>query len=327
MPGRRLLVALLLVPLPACLHVGAPTPPAADEPKGPPRPAAAKAEPAAPRLEFASLPRLPRVPGTVVLANPAPGPKPPAVAFDSPPVNSVQPAFAESPPGPVPIAPASIGPAPESPLLAAVRADAEGRPDRAIDALRPLDKANQDVVLALLPVLAHGATADLNNPVTVAALVDQLRSVATRLEPRAALRVENVSFCSDVDGFGRFVPRPAATPFRPNERINVYLEVRNVTSEPTGDGYLTTVSATVEIRDAKKRLVEQIDPDEPRRRVPVVRFEKKRPSRSPLHDFHVLYSFSAPPAPGVYEITVELHDPTGNRVVRTAPVEFSVAGP
>jgi hypothetical protein len=221
-----------------------------------------------------------------------------------------------------------VNPALEPPLLAAVRAYVEKRPDRAIELLRGLDKSNQDFVLSVLPLLARGASADLNNDsVTVATLVDQLHSVAARMEPRAALRIEKLALCNGVTGFGRFAPRPPNTPYHPHERVQLYLEVRNLTSEPAGDEFHTQVHATVEVRDAHQRLIEQIDPDEPRHRVPVVRFAKRLTSRSPLHDFHVLYIFSAPPAPGVYTIAIELRDPTGNRVVKTAPVEFCVAGP
>ena len=341
MPGRRPLVALValcVVPLPACLHVAAQTTTPEDlKVKAvanvvPTVPTARAAEPTPPRMEFATLPR---VPGTVVLTKPNAKPTPNATAQNQKPntlpaggptqPGPVQPPGNAAPPGPFP---PIAGPVPEPPLLAAVRAYAENRPDKAIEALRGLDKPNQELVLALLPVLARGASADLNNdPATVAALVDQLHGAAARLEPKAALRIEKVAFCNDVSGFGRYVPRPAEAPYRPNAQAQLYLEMRNLGSQVTGDGYLTHVHATVEVRDAHQKLVEQIDPDDYRRRVPVVRFEKRLVSRSPLHDFHVLYIFSAPPTPGVYEITVELRDATGRRVVKTRPAQFCVAGP
>jgi hypothetical protein len=333
MPGRRLIVALLLVTFPACLHVGPPPAAAPDEVKDTKdaKPIA-PIEPAPPRLEFASLPR---VPGTVVLTRPAPTPtaapnqqaiNPPLRPGDPQPIGPVSPVAHLGEPNAFPVPPTQpVGPALESPLLAAVRAYAENRPERAGELLRTLDKPNQEFVLALLPVLANGAGADLNNPATAAALVDQLHALGTRLEPRAALRIEKVAFCDDVAGFGRFVPRPPGATYRPNGRAQFYLEVRNLTSEPAGDEFLTYVHATVEVRDAHKELVEQIDPDDYRRRVRVVRYERRLPSRSPLHDFHILYIFSAPPAPGVYTITIELRDPTGRRAVKTAPVEFCVA--
>ena len=206
----------------------------------------------------------------------------------------------------------------------------EGRPDKAIEIIRTLNPQNQDIVLALLPILARGATADLNNdPATVAALVDQLRNAAAvRLEPRAALRIEKLAFCKDVSGFGQFVPWPDNQPYKPNARAQLYLEVRNLGTQPVGDGFVTHVYAAVEVRDAYGNLVEQIDPaPDSQRRVSVVRFEKRLGSRSPLQDFHVLYSFSVPAQPGVYTVTVELRDASGRRTVRTQPVQFCVAGP
>src|SRR5262249_54867481 len=162
---------------------------------------------------------------------------------------------------------------------------------------------------------------------TVAALVEQLHAAANRLEPRAALRIEKVAFCKNVDGFGRFVPWPDNQPYRPHAQAQLYLEVRNLGSQVANDGFVTHVHAAVEVRDAHGKLVEQIDPEDYRRRIPVVRFEKRLGSSSPLHDFHVLYVFSVPPAPGVYTVTVELRDATGRRTVQTQPAQFCVAGP
>lgn len=333
MTGRRPLfafVALFVVSLPACLHISS-GPPAT--PITTPEQAAkiteasktAAAPPAAPRMDFATLPK---VPGTVVPTKPSAAPSANTTAqkpAPAPPKPSVQPLVATEP-QPLPFA--SFAPPPEAPLLAAVRAYTEGQPQKAIEIIRTLDKQNQDLVLALMPILARGASADLaNDPATVAALVEQLRAAAARLEPRAALRIEKTAFCKNVDGFGRFTPWPENQPYRPNAQAQLYLEVRNLGSQPVGGEFLTQVQAAVEVRDAHGTLVEQIDPDDYRRRVPVVRFEKKLPSHSPLHDFHVLYVFSVPPAPGVYTVTVELRDAAGRRTVATQPARFCVAGP
>jgi hypothetical protein len=335
MPGRRLfaaLVALFALPLPACIHVSAPAPPDPTLKSAPT--ARATDSPSPPRLQFAELPR---VPGTVVQVRPAANPNsganptPPNTVTQKPnppagPAKPVEPPVRTAngaEPGTLPILQVT-----EAPLLAAVRAYVEGRPEKAIEIIRTLDKQNQDFVLAVLPILARGASADLtNDPATVAALVDQLHAAAARLEPRAALRIEKVAFCDDVKGFGRFVPHPGNSPYRPNAQAQLYLEVRNLGSPPAGDEFVTHVHATVEVRDAYGKLVEQIDPDDWRRRVPVVKFEKRLASHSPLHDFHVLYVFSAPPAPGVYTVTVELRDASGRRTVKTAPAQFCVAGP
>jgi len=50
--------------------------------------------------------------------------------------------------------------------------------------------------------------------------------------------------------FGRFVPWPDNQPYRPNAQAQFYLEVRNLGSQVTNDGFVTQVHATVEVRDA-----------------------------------------------------------------------------
>jgi hypothetical protein len=335
MPGRRLFVAfgaLFAAPLPACLHISAPPAQTDDNAKSTARATESTPTPQAPKILFAELPR---VPGTVFPTRPTNSNPPRDPSVQKPPNPSVNgqssgtpvsPVAVSPEPGPFPIAQSTLPP--EPPLLAAVRAYTENHPDRAIEIIRTLPKQNQDVVLALLPVLARGAGPDLtNDPATVGVLVDQLHSAAARLEPMAALRIEKMAFCKDVTSFGRFVPWPDNQPYKPNAQAKLYLEVRNLGSQMAGDGYVTHVQAAIEVRDAPGRLVEQIDPVDWRRRVPVVRFDKRLDSRSPLHDFHILYEFSVPPAPGVYTITVELRDATGRRTVKTPPAQFCVAGP
>jgi hypothetical protein len=238
---------------------------------------------------------------------------------------------AESP-GPLPGIPPLQPSAPiESPLVAAVRAQAEGHPDRAIEFLKAFDPANQEYLLAMLPVLARGASGDLTDATAAAVLADQHRDIATRLAARAALIAENVVLCRKVYGFARYDPWPENQPYRPNDQAQLYLEVRNLVSQvvagPHGETHLTHVRVAVEIRDARGRLVEQADPEDWRRRVPVARFERKQFSRGPVEDFHIFYTFAVPSAPGVYSVTVELRDPAGRRTVRTEPVRFDVAGP
>lgn len=220
----------------------------------------------------------------------------------------------------------------ELPILAALRAFAENRPDRGIDALKGLDKSNQEFVLEVLPVLVRGATLKLASatPQDVAALVDQLQAAAARLEGRAALRIDKILFCRHVGGFGIYDPWPEGLPYKAGGLAELYVEIGHLVSDPAvnGDGYATRLVSALEIRDANGRLVEQTDPEDRRRTVPVARTERTVRSRSPLQDFYVVYRLAVPPQPGVYTVTVEVRSPDkGNRVVRSRPVEFRVAQP
>ena len=221
---------------------------------------------------------------------------------------------------------------PEPLLMEIVRAHLEHRPERALELLKELQPANQEFVLAVLPALARGATADLaSDPTATALLADELRTAISWLAPRSALMVENATLCWKVYGFGRYEPWPQGRTYRPNDRAQLYLEVRNLVSQPAtgpqGETHLTYVRGAVEIRDAHNMIVDQPDPNEWRRRVKAVRFEEKRYSRGPVEDFHILHPFTVPSTPGVYTVTVELRDPAGRRSVKTPPIRFDVAGP
>ena len=48
----------------------------------------------------------------------------------------------------------------ESPLIAAFRAHMDGKPERAFGAIAELDRTNQELILAILPVLSRGASAN-----------------------------------------------------------------------------------------------------------------------------------------------------------------------
>jgi hypothetical protein len=326
MPAPRRLLGLpaaAALVLPACVSFEASL--------GPPvlkdRPAEKVAAPAK-RDQFAELPSRPgeAVPKRAV----APPPKD-ATARKAAPVPPAAPADVKpaGEPGPFPLAPSAPPPPPtEPPLFRAVKAYAEGKPDLAIEILRSLDGPNQELVLELVPILTRGATADL---AADPALAEQLHAVAARLEARAPLRVEHVALCRHVAGFGRYSPRPAGEPYKPNDQAHLYLEVRNLVPQradgPAGETHLTHVRAAVEVRDAKNNVVPLPDPNDRRLGVQEVKFEKKAFTRGPVQDFHVLHPFQVPATPGVYTVTVEVSDAAGGRKTRTAPVQFLVAGP
>lgn len=286
-------------------------------------------------------------PGVRVPANPAPPPEPaPPAALPPAPTQTVSrrpdpepPAPPEpvlqptSAPNPLPIPTGPTTAAPEPLLVAAVRASVENRPEDALRHLQSLDKGSQDFALAVIPVLVRGSqlNPDRADPNDVAAVVEQLRAVADRLEPRAALRIDKTAFCRRVTGFGRYDPWPDAVPYRPRDIAELYVEIRHVSSAPaagpSGEGFVTRLVSTLEIRDANGKLIEQTDPDDTRRTVPVARFDRTDHSRTPPRDYFLKYRFPVPSAPGVYTVVVEVKDPTGNRAVRSKPARFDVTGP
>lgn len=316
---RPLLVFAVALLLPACLHFDSPTPfvPTADQ--------AAKTDTTAKtdslrKTQFAELTSRP---GSIVYT------KPNASAVSSQPIDGGEGVVVvekkDSPaiqPAPAPT------PSPDPPLLAAVRAYAERKPEKAIEILSALDKPNQDLVLAVLPILERGATLDLRgDPAATAILADQLRNAAARIESRAALRLDVVALCRRVEGYGRYEPRPNDLPYRPNDLAQIYIEVKNLVSQPAagahGESYVTHARYTVEIRDSYGKLVDQQLPD---RRVSVVQSEKKLLTHTPIHEFYLLYEFPAPAAPGVYNITVNIQDAINlRRSIKTEPVQFTVA--
>lgn len=319
----RLLVALALGFAPGCLHIeGTVTRP--DD----------KAAAPAPRADgFASL-----RPGESIATRPTPEPKtvvekPPAPKLAAPEPDPVVPppeqvlAVKGGEPGPFPLP--GVAPIPEPPLLAAMRAYVENRPDDAIRHLEKLDRPNQEFALAVMPALARGAAMNLSapDPQEAGHLADQLGAAAAKLEAKAALRVEKVAFCKQIKGFGRFDPWPQAQPYRPGDLAQLYVEVRNVGCQPMADRYVTRLVALLEVRDAKGQLVEQLDPDDYRQRVQVVRIPHQDVSQSPVRDYFQPYRIRIPSQVGVYTVTVEVRDPVTGRTARSKEAEFRVAGP
>lgn len=327
--ARRLLPLAFAVaalgPIPACVTVSStplPNEPVLAPSKSP-RPS-----------DFASFPKRP---GEVALKNPdlvVAKPQPEEEPKEpTEPTEPVSAPIADANVQPAAIPPVGIPSPTEPALLAAFRAYSENRPDDAIKQLATLDRATQEYALALMPLLVRGTQMkwEAANPEDAAAVVEQLHSLAARLEMKAALKVEKVAFCRKITGFGRFDPWPEGQPYKPNDLAVLYVELKNIGSEPVpgagGETWLSRANVSLEVRDATGKLVEQTDPTDWRKRVPVARFEHADHSRSPLHDYCRTYRISVPTQPGVYTVTVEVKDVSGKRVARSQPAEFRVAGP
>jgi hypothetical protein len=137
--------------------------------------------------------------------------------------------------------------------------------------------------------------------------------------------LEKVCFCRQIDNFGKYEPLPPDHPFRagcgdrPGEFVQVYVELKNVTSRPCGPVYETALSSTLEIFNAQKEQVWLWRPAGVER------------SQSPRQDYFINFQFPMPRLPqGLYTLRITVRDdaaPPGGRAPRTATcsLDFQVA--
>jgi hypothetical protein len=230
-----------------------------------------------------------------------------------------------SPPDPVPIAPPSVNEAGEEvqtgppepnarhgeepPLVTALRCFLDKQPEEALQALGHYDRANQELLLGLLPLLAHLTEKAASNQDEVTQLVNQLDSLLLPLRARAALALDKMCFCRHIEKYGVYDPLPEGHRFHAGEPVQVYVELQNVSSRQQGDTYVSQLSSTVEIRDADNRLVfRQAFGDRDRQDV----------SRTLRHDYFNNYRFCVPDMPpGQYTLWIQVEDmQTRDRVAR-----------
>jgi hypothetical protein len=223
-----------------------------------------------------------------------------------------QPVPVRQAPAPVPQPQESKKARADEPLVLALRAYLQKRPADALEALGRYEKANQDMLLVALPFAARLTEGDIDkvSPREAAEMADMVQGVEDRLRQRAALRIEKMLFCRQIDDFGEFVPREAVNAMptfeggagdQPGETVRVYVELRNVSSRQRGDSYETRLAGSIELLDFELHSAYKKDfPPEQHR------------GQSARHDFFVNCSFSVPRKipPGRYTLRVEVRDIT-----------------
>jgi hypothetical protein len=206
-------------------------------------------------------------------------------------------------------------------LVVALRAYMQKRPADALEALSHYQKGNQDMLLVALPFAARLTEGDIDqvSPREAAELADLVQGVEDRLRQRAALRIEKMLFCRQIDDFGEFVPRATVNGMptfeggagdQPGETVRVYVELRNVSSKQRGDAYETRLAGSIELLDFEGQSAYRKDfPPEPHQ------------GQSARHDFFVNCSFSVPRKipPGRYTLRVEVRDITNLPADTTSP--------
>ncbi|HTK77282.1 MAG TPA: hypothetical protein VL371_18605 [Gemmataceae bacterium] len=204
----------------------------------------------------------------------------------------------------IPVVESPTNPAPQgnSPILTALRYYQADSPDRATQALDPLDPGSRDMLKALLPLAARLGAAD-GKPATaeeVTATVAQLEAAAAALRPNAALRIARLCYCRPVQAptrFGVYQPLEGRHAFRPGEVVAVYVEMRNFTCEPKGDIYQSHLGSKVEVLDAAGHVAHRFD------------FDAADASLSPRQDYCHVGRFLLPRLPaGDYILRLTVTD-------------------
>ncbi len=307
------------------LAAGLPTLPACLVNSGPGLPAESASSPQTSSVTTLQKPLFGELrPGeSVPLHEPTPGVlasegSPPTIPPPSVPVEAeVTPPTPPLPPAPLPTQTVSKSAPPDPMLVAVVRAFLDNRPDLAKKQLETLDAANQELLLQLIPALVRASQVNLNQPNTeVGDLARQVEAALAVLTARAPLSIEKACFCKGVRNFARYEPLPDRPTFAAGMWAEMYVEVKNIPSVPAsspaeGEGFLTRLVCTLQVRDAAGAVVPL--PDQNNKLVPTLHDDKRDFTRTPVRDYFLLFRVRTPAKPGAYTITFEVQDPASDR--------------
>jgi hypothetical protein len=192
---------------------------------------------------------------------------------------------------------------PDPAVVHALRYFLEKHPAEAFRMLKSYDKETEDILLCMLPLVARVVEESYKkaDPEEMAIWVDQWETAIGPLRRQAALGLDKMCFCRRVDYFGVYEPLPADHAFRPGDGVQIYVELRNFTSELHGSLYETRLASSVCLKrktaDGKEHTEwEQGFPD---------RFQPDR-SHSQRHDYFNHYRFQIPPNLPLGEYTLYL---------------------
>jgi hypothetical protein len=181
------------------------------------------------------------------------------------------------------------------------------RPEDARRWLERCEPSNRDLLRGLL-VLAVRLTEEplpRANPQDVAAMLTALEELQEPLRPRAALTIGTMRFCKWIEKYGDYDPLSDSHQFRAGDLVQVYVELRNFTSERQGPVHLTRLASRIDIHDANQALVWRQDCDDQQR---------AERSHTPRREYFRNYRFYVPEnmPPGLYTLRIHVTDvPTG----------------
>ncbi|MGL4422742.1 MAG: hypothetical protein ACRCZF_18890 [Gemmataceae bacterium] len=224
------------------------------------------------------------------------------------------PTAAVLPPSAMDARPPLLPPMVDPPLLAALRAQLEGRPDLASEHLRGFEPAQRELLSVLLP-----AVASARQGVADAQALENAAMAAGRMAP---LRIKKACFASKVRQFGNYDPLPDGHHFLPGGMGQLYLELGHVSSLPTehlrgGPGYVVRAECAVTVLDASGKSLHHFDKSN------TSEMQMTEYTWSQVRDFFLCSEFPIPDKPGKYRVRVEVREqPSGRSIQHTQ--EFRV---
>jgi hypothetical protein len=200
---------------------------------------------------------------------------------------------------------AAAKPPDEPPLVGALRCCLDKHPADAVSRLGCYDKTNQELLLCILSLAARLTEGRLQ-PQDLVVVLEELNSMMIPLRSQAALSIEKMCFCRGIWTFGVYEPLPTDHHFRPGERVQIYVELRNFSSRkiqhPSGE--VTHVVELVSSADIEDYAGNKVSREE-------IIFHRKKPdeSRTLRSDYFDNYHFFVPDiAPGAYKLWIQVED-------------------
>lgn len=187
--------------------------------------------------------------------------------------------------------------------------------DAAVESIPGLSSSEQDYwskqLFALSTLLDAETQPELKRRAAAAGI--HLGEAQASLQQQSSLAVRNLTFCTDVYGFGAYKERKIRR-FKAAEEVALYVEVQNFRTDETKDGYHTIIGTSYQITDKSGNHVSG-------REFPAV----DDYCLSPRRDFHIQYGVTLPERvyPGEYQLELTLTDQLGNKIGRAA-VDFEI---
>ncbi|MDY0165933.1 MAG: hypothetical protein RBS80_05270 [Thermoguttaceae bacterium] len=183
---------------------------------------------------------------------------------------------------------------------------AKGQYDDAVRAMADLSASEQE----FWSTQFHGLRTLLDDsrnpdaPGRTAEAKQVLAEAASQLGELAPLVVRNLAFCTRVHSYGCFEPF-ASYEFQPEQRVLLYAEVDNFTSESTARGYHTSLKSSYQLFDARGQRVA----DEELAMTEELCQNRRR-------DFFIVYDFHLPQRifPGKHTLRLTIEDLKGKKI-------------